>query len=217
MAMVKVVSFDVDGTLATRKYADLIWEEAIPKLYAEKHGVSFEEAKSFIIKEYEKIGDQRVEWYQISYWFNRFGLTGYDELLNKYEGVITYYPEVDAVLKNLAEKFDLIIVSNSAVEFLERTTKNIRKYFRRIFSASTDFNSTKSDPGVFKKVCFELNIDSNEIAHVGDNWVQDYLIPRRVGVKSYYLDRDGVKAGRFTVKDLNDFHRRVLNLIKRLK
>lgn len=213
----KVLSFDVDGTLATRRYADLIWEEAIPCLYADKKGVSFEEAKKFIIGEYEKVGDQRVEWYQISYWFDRFGLTGYEEVLNKYEGVISYYPEVERVLEGLAERFDLIIVSNSAVEFLERTTKRIRKYFRRVFSASTDFNSTKSDPGVFKRVCMELKVDANKVAHVGDNWIQDYLIPRKLGVKSYYLDRDGVKAGRFTVKDLNDFQRRVLNLVKRLK
>ncbi len=215
--MVKVLSFDVDGTLATRRYADLIWEEAIPRLYAEKYGVEFQEAKSFIMREYEKIGDQRVEWYQITYWFNRFGLTGYNELLDKYESVISYYPEVEGVLERLAGDFDLIIVSNSAVEFLERTTKRIRKYFSRVFSASTDFNSTKSDPSVYRRVCLELNVESKEIAHVGDSWLQDYLIPRKLGVKSFYLDRDGVKSGRFTVKDLNDFQTRILKLVKRLK
>ena len=40
------------------------------------------------------IGEERVEWYNIKYWFDRFRLTDYEELLNNYKHEISYYPEV---------------------------------------------------------------------------------------------------------------------------
>lgn len=203
--MIKAVSFDVDGTLATRRYPDLIWEEAIPTLYSLKKGLSFTEAKSFVTSEYAKIGDQRVEWYQIQYWFKRFGLNGYNELLDKYVGEISYHAEVTPTLEELCKKYVLVVISNAAQEFLNRTTKKIKKYFQHIFSASSDFKLTKNDPKVYLKACDTLKIKPGEMAHIGDNWIQDYQIPNQIGVRSFYIDRGGSRTGECIVKDLNEF------------
>ena len=47
--MVKVVSFDLVGTLIDSYYEDYVWKEVIPQLFARKKGVSFEEARKLLI------------------------------------------------------------------------------------------------------------------------------------------------------------------------
>jgi FMN phosphatase YigB (HAD superfamily) len=43
---IKLISFDLDGTLVDKNSFDKIfWEEEVPKLYAAKKGMSIEEAK----------------------------------------------------------------------------------------------------------------------------------------------------------------------------
>ena len=74
MSKIKVVSFDADGTLVTPDFSQAVWYEGVPSLYARKNGISFQEAKAFIEKEYQVVGDCRVEWYDIKYWLQRFGL-----------------------------------------------------------------------------------------------------------------------------------------------
>ena len=70
----KILSFDLDGTIITKKFVDTVWLEGLPKLYAEKNGLSLRKAKEYIFSEYEKIGDGRIEWYDIKYWFKKFNL-----------------------------------------------------------------------------------------------------------------------------------------------
>ncbi|TET40573.1 MAG: hypothetical protein E3J65_00725 [Dehalococcoidia bacterium] len=74
MGKIKVVSFDVEGTLVTPDFSRAVWYEGIPSLYAKRNGISFEEARSMVEDCYLKVGDQRREWYDIKYWFQRFQL-----------------------------------------------------------------------------------------------------------------------------------------------
>ena len=82
MDKVKVVSFDAEGTLVTPYFSQAIWHEEIPALYAQNRGISFEQANKFVQHEYELIGEQRIEWYDIKYWFRRFDLGDYRQLLH---------------------------------------------------------------------------------------------------------------------------------------
>jgi hypothetical protein len=74
MDKVKIVSFDAEGTLVTPYFTQAIWHEEIPTLYAQNKGISFEQAKAVVQQEYDLIGEQRMEWYDIKFWFGRFGL-----------------------------------------------------------------------------------------------------------------------------------------------
>jgi len=43
-------------------------------------------------------------------------------------------------------------------------------------------------------------------SHTGDHYEFDYLVPKSVGIKAFYLDRDGTKPkDSFTVKNLKEF------------
>ncbi len=100
--MVQIVSFDMDGTLIESEYTDWVWHHGIPGLYAEKAGLPFEEAKDFVIREYGKVGEAGIEWYDIKYWFRLFEL-GMDwrSLMERYTDKIRVYPDVHPISEPL--------------------------------------------------------------------------------------------------------------------
>jgi HAD superfamily hydrolase (TIGR01549 family) len=188
---IKVVSFDVDGTLVSPGFVDAVWLEGIPRLYAAKEGLSFEQAVEYVKGEYDKIGEHRVEWYDIEYWLRQFGLNiPYKTLFANYEDKLHLYDEVEGVLAALTEAgYELIISSNAATEFIEFQTRPIKRYFAHVFSATSDFGQVKKTNGFFARVCAILGVQPQAVVHTGDHWVFDFLNPRKIGITAYYLDR----------------------------
>ncbi len=208
--MVKIVSFDLEGTLVTQDFSEFVWLEGIPKLYAKKEKLNFQHAKKIVLEEYEKVGENRIEWYDIKYWLNHFGLkNNYMEVFREYVDKISYYPEVFEVLESLSKNYVLVLISNSAREFLEFLTEKIKSYFRYSFSATSDFKFVKKNEKFYRKVCEILNVKPENIAHVGDRWEDDFKIPRKVGIQAFYLDRLGKINHEFVVKNLKEFEIKV--------
>lgn len=193
---VKVFSFDFDGTLVSTAFVDRVWLEGIPAAYAEKEGLSFEQAFEYVKSEYDKVGVQRIEWYKIDYWLQKFGLAiPYEEIFKRYESEIRIYEEVEDVLSILRERgYELIISSNASREFIEFQIKPIKNYFSAIFSATSDFGEVKKANGFFARLCDILDVAPEAVVHIGDHRVFDFLNPRKIGMTAYYLDRARAKA-----------------------
>lgn len=211
-----MISFDAEGTLITRRFSEIIWEEAIPRLYSEKKGIIMDEAISYVMKEYDKVGDERVEWYDIRYWFDYFGLDDHEKLLNMYKHEISYYPEVQQILGELSKDHKLIISSNSPREFLEIEIEKIERYFHHIFSAPSDFKQIKKTD-FYRSICDILNIEPAEMVHVGDHRVYDFIVPGEIGIFSFYLDRKGEKHDELIVKNLEEFKVKLEKIEKTLQ
>ena len=205
----KIVSFDVEGTLITRKFSQVVWEEAIPDLYARKKGISFDDAKVRVMREYAKVGDGRAEWYDIRYWFNHFGLTNPERLLNEHKQEITLYPEASGVLKDLGKNHKLIVSSNSSREFLKLELEKLDRHFHRVYSATSDFHQVKKTNQVYEEICRLLDVKPSEMVHVGDLLEDDFRAPRKAGVFAYHLDRTAEKSDEFVLKDLEEFKARI--------
>jgi putative hydrolase of the HAD superfamily len=206
--MLRVISFDVDGTLVDLRFNELIWNEGIPLLYAEKMGIGLEEARKHVKQEYDRVGENRLEWYDIRYWFRYFGLEGWRELLKSYE--VTIYPEVPWVLNTLTKKYDLIAATNLTREFLDMEMKDLRNFFKHVFSSTSDFKQVKKTIGFYSKICDILQIKPQEMVHVGDHPIFDYEVPRKLSITAYYLDRTGSTHVKYTIKDLKEFEDRIL-------
>lgn len=193
---VKVFSFDFDGTLVSTEFIDRVWLKGIPEAYAEKEGLSFEQAYEFVKSEYDKIGQHRIEWYKIDYWLQKFGLAiPYEELFKRYESEIRIYEEVEDVLSVLKERgYELIISSNASREFIDFQIKPIKKYFSAVFSATSDFGEVKKTNGFFARLCDILGVVPEAVVHTGDHHVFDFLNPRKIGITAYYLDRARARA-----------------------
>lgn len=207
---IKVVSFDMEGTLIEPRFSVLVWEHDIPRLYAEKHGLTLKEAKDRVFAEYMEIGDERPEWYDIEYWFRRLDLPGdWRELLEMRRGIIKTYPEVGEVLERLSDRYRLIVTSNTIREFLEVQLEGLWSYFTHIFSAPSDFGEVKKTAGFYRRICDLVGVEPSSMAHIGDHWKFDYIIPRSIGIEAFYLDRAGQRRGERVVRDLEEFERRL--------
>jgi len=205
--MPKYISFDMDGTLIDPIFTDFVWGQGIPALYAEKVGLPFEAAKAFVEKEYQKVGEGAIEWYDIQYWFRFFQLKqSWKALMKEFVDKIHVYPDVNHLLERLRNRFPLILTTNAGREFIEveMEATGLGRYFERIFSATSDFGEVKKTIGVYARICQILGVSPHEIVHVGDHYEFDYLVPRRLGIDAFYLNRQGKQKGEFIISDLRD-------------
>lgn len=211
MIEAEVVSFDLDGTLIDHGFTDSVWFEGIPRLYVEREKIPLKEAREIVKREYDEVGMERLEWYDVKYWLKRFDL-GEDwwDLLNRYRSKIRLYPEVPNVLEKL-RGYDLVMITNSPREFLaiELEETGIGSYFKKIFSSTSDFGQVKKTTDFYVKVSNILGIPPQRIAHVGDNWIFDFVIPREIGIKSFYLNRKEEMGGEYVVRDLKEFMKKL--------
>ena len=192
MENIKVISFDADGTLVDPKFVDLVWNFGVPKLFAEKEGIDFEKAKKYTKEEYDKVGENSIKWYDISYWFDYFDLgESYTDLIKSLSMEVEIYEEVSLVLEELSDEYELVISSNAQREFLDVEIESIKEHFSHIFSSMTDFRLVKKAPDFYEKVCKILDVSPDEMVHVGDHWNFDVICPKKLGVTAIYLDRNG--------------------------
>ena len=209
MKHTELISFDLDGTLVEPTYINLVWEKGIPKLYAQKNHLTLEQATEKVMAEYERVGDASLIWYDIKYWFDFFDLPGdWKSLLEEHRNEIRLFSEVKEVLEELKKDFVLIVTSNAAREFvkIEIQETGISHYFSRIFSATSDFGQVKKIPQFYKQICEIMGVTTSQMIHVGDHYEFDFLVPQRLGMKAYYLDRNGTKPKNgFTVSNLKGF------------
>jgi HAD superfamily hydrolase (TIGR01493 family) len=211
--MPKYISFDMDGTLIDPEFTDWVWGQGIPALYGGKAGLPFETAKAFVVKEYQKVGEGAVEWYDIKYWFRLFQLEqSWKDLMKQFVDKIKVYPDVNHILDRLKERFPLILMSNAGREFIEMEMEatGLDKYFDRIFSATSDFHVVKKTAAFYQQVCDILKVGPQEIVHVGDHCDFDYLVPRRMGIQAFHLDRSGEREGEFVLRSLGELEEKLL-------
>lgn len=204
--MIKVLSFDVDGTLVDGRFADQFWNDGVPRLYAKKEGISFGDAKSYLHERYNKIGDGDLRWYLPEYWYNELGINeNPKDLVKEYIDDIHIFPEVAGVLDRLSERYMLVASSNAPRIFLEESLKGLCGYFKHAFSSTTDFEMVKKAPDFYLTVSELLHIKPGEVVHVGDHFEFDYEVPRKAGMASCFLDRDGKKRGEHMLQNLEEF------------
>ncbi len=190
MSQIKVISFDAEGTLVTSDFSQTMWHEAIPALYAQKHGLDLAQAKESIVAKYDEVGDQRLEWYDLRYWFRQLGLGAPEPVIQSCLNRASYYPEVIEVLSALDGKYQLVVASGTPIELLDYLLREIQPYFIRIFSSISHYQQTKS-PEFFLAICQEMSVAPNQVVHVGDNWQYDFLNAKQVGINAFHLDRSG--------------------------
>jgi putative hydrolase of the HAD superfamily len=190
MRQIELISFDAEGTLVTPDFSETIWHEAIPALYAQKQGLDFAQAKRFIVEEYGRVGDQRLEWYDIEYWFSYLGLGSSEPAIQSCLNKICYYPEITEVLSSLAGEYRLIVASGTPLELLNLLLRDIKPYFARIFSSTSHYSQLKN-PDFYLRICEEMGIKPSQVIHVGDNWQFDFLNARQAGINAFYIDRSG--------------------------
>ena len=205
---IKVVSFDLEGTLVTPDFSQAVWHEGIPFLYASQNDIGFKEAKTVVLAEYQKMGDQKKDWYDIKYWFKNFGLGNYWKVLEKHKDQLSHFPDVSPALSSLGKKYKLIVATGAAREFLPYLLDGLDGHFVRIFSSISDYGQLKS-PHFYTKVSQELGVKPNEIVHVGDSMRLDFIAAKEAGIIAFHLDRKQESDNGGSLQSLNELETRL--------
>jgi FMN phosphatase YigB (HAD superfamily) len=200
----KVVSFDVDGTLVDQKFNNLIWENDVPTLVAQKRGWDLDKAKDFCFFEYNKVGDKDLRWYDIEYWLKKFNISksAIDILQNRQDAIIVY-PDVFPVLKELKEKsFKVIVITCMPRIFLKEKIQSFDSHFDKVFSTISDFKKVKS-PSIYLRIAEIIGVHPSDILHIGDHQRLDYEFSIEAGYESILIERDG-KNKDFSISGLKE-------------
>lgn len=216
--LIKLISFDLDGTLITSDFDRLIWDVLIPQKYAEQKGILISEAQQIIAEDYMKdlveLNISAKEWFDVNWWIKRFELDiTWEELWQKAQDTIHVFDDVEETIKELKELgYKIIITTGASQEFIDIKLKNtnFKELFDEIISVSKKYNSHDKGSEVYEKICEEHNIKPFELLHVGDSYIQDVEAPRAIGAQSLFLNRDEKIRSINTIKSLKE----VIDFIK---
>jgi putative hydrolase of the HAD superfamily len=196
--LIKIVSFDLDGTLISSNLDNLIWDVLIPQIYAKKKGLLLSEAQKFFAEEYMKdLTELKVEakdWFSVDWWIKKYELdTNWEELWQKAQSSILVYDDVEENLKKLKSLgYKIIITTGASQSFIDVKLKNtnFKDLFDEIISVPDKYNTHDKGSDVYEKICEDNNIKPLELLHVGDSYMQDVQAPKSVGCQALFLNRN---------------------------
>ena len=104
-------------------------------------------------------------------------------------GVWELYPEVVEVLESLKPRFSLAIISNFDGRLrMILQQLGVSKFFSNIF-VSSELGADKPDPEIFRRVLNFIDLNANEVLHVGDDPERDWKAAKAAGLLVFRLDR----------------------------
>ena len=190
----KVISFDLDGTLVDLDFDLYLWFEELPRLYSEQNGVPLSQAKELMRSEYNRVGMQSRDWYDLCFWVKHHDLkVDPQKIVKDLSHKITVFPDVLPVLRKLkSERQRMVVFSNTPKMFLDIKKKvdGIDGFFERTISVYSDYSKIKSNNGVFDQLAQELGVEPCEILHVGDSYSSDYVPATSAGCAAILLERN---------------------------
>jgi putative hydrolase of the HAD superfamily len=104
-------------------------------------------------------------------------------------GVWELYPDVPGVLGALQPRFQLAVLSNfdGRLRLILRQL-NLSRLFSHIF-VSSELGADKPDPEIFRRALRLINLQPQEVLHVGDDPERDWEAARAAGLLAFELQR----------------------------
>ena len=104
-------------------------------------------------------------------------------------GVWELYPEVPEVLEKLSPRFQLAVISNFDGRLrmiLEQL--GVSKFFKHVF-ISSELGADKPNSEIFRRALDVIQLEPNEVLHVGDDPERDWKAATAAGLSIFQLDR----------------------------
>lgn len=217
MADIRVVSFDLDGTLTDLWGFDkTFWHEEVPRLIAERHRIPLEEAKRRMHADVASLGGEyAIEYYFPDHWFSHFDLPkDWKRVMHDMQHLVTVFPDVIPSLARLKIHFPLIVLSNSPREFIDMKMKveRLGGLFDHTISAVSDYKMVKRDPVIYQKIIERFKVRPDQIVHIGDHEAFDYQAARDAGLRAFWLNHDRTVKGDHIVHSISEFADKVFEL-----
>ncbi len=133
---IHTVFLDMDGTLLDLHFDNHFFLEHVPRCYAQKHGVSIDQANAEILVRYKQV-EGTMDWYCLDYWSRELNL---DMAQLKREmahmiAVHPYVPEFMVALRNAGHRLVLLTNAHQHSLALKMETTKLGPYMDRIITS----------------------------------------------------------------------------------
>jgi len=165
---IKTVLLDMDGTILDKYYDDYFWEIYVPQKYAEKEGISFEEAQKILFSMY-KAEEGTLNWTDINFWSKKTGLNIF-ELKKEVEHLIAPHPDAEEFLKAVSSNGkEVYLVTNAHNKVMELKLKKtgFHKYFHATFTAF-DIGYPKENIEFWKRLKEKVSFEPEHSIFIDD-------------------------------------------------
>ena len=116
------------------------------------------------------------------------------------------YPETKDVLHDLMENYLVFIGSNTDNDVLECVMQNNNVAVHKVYT-SENLKCYKPSGHFFTQILDDSALSANEVLFVGDSVTDDIMGPKAIGIKTVWIDRDGVGGDfgqDYTITNLNE-------------
>ncbi len=122
------------------------------------------------------------------------------------------YPEVKVAIENLMEKYQVFIGSNTDHDVLESVIRKNDIKVHKIYTSET-LKCYKPNPQFYISILDENGLSPQDVMFVGDSIMDDILGPKTIGIKTIWIDRNGIggDSGQdYTITDLGELIQYIL-------
>lgn len=147
---IETVLLDMDGTLLDLHFDNHFWLHHVPLCYAEKHGLSQEEANQHLMNRYAEVRGS-LDWYCVDFWTRELALD-IEKLKHDTSEKISIRPDVVPFLSWLnANNKRVVLVTNAhpASLNLKMDKTSLHVHFDKIINAH-DIGLAKENEGFWK-------------------------------------------------------------------
>ncbi len=115
----------------------------------------------------------------------------YDNYWRNYKAGSYVREDVRAVVDDLSKNYKMGVVSNFMIingieELLE--IHDMKKYFDFVVTSVAE-GWRKPHPAIYSKAMEAARVEPDKVLFIGDDFVNDYITPQKIGMKAVYLDR----------------------------
>lgn len=187
----KLISFDLQGTLSDNTFSDEFWLELLPAMYAKKHNIGFIQAKKILELDFKSKGKYHELFYN-----HRLRL---DELLPHWEfhdvvKMLKSKPQIDLDMLKMISKIPLnvtkIVFSATTRDFIDIEMADAKQYFDKTFSSIDDFGTAGKPSVLFQKIASIMQVNASNCLHIGDCHEMDYDNAKQAGWHSYHFNKN---------------------------
>jgi len=168
--VIDTVFLDMDGTLLDLHFDNHFWLEHLPKRYAEKHQIPYEEASSFLMS-HSDATQGSLNWYCLDHWTEELNM---DIVALKHEvaNKIAIRSNVIEFLIHL-KKLDkhIVLLTNAHINSvnLKFSYVDIEKYFDDVIT-SHEIGLAKEEEGFWEALKKHKDFDKMKSLFIDDNF-----------------------------------------------
>src|SRR5581483_11237687 len=136
MKPLKLISFDLQGTLSASSFSDEFWLDLLPTLHADKHNMTLEQSRLQLEKEFQSKGKYDAIFYDHRLRLNNLlSEWNFSSLINRLKTRPVLDNKMMYIVKNIPSHIPRILLSATTREFIDLELGNEKQHFYKTISS----------------------------------------------------------------------------------